>query len=53
MALDVATRLQTSHASKFGSSCKKLPPCSIRLSVRTLPFHGRKEGFDSPIEYQI
>ena len=27
--------------------------CSIRLSVRTLPFHGRKEGFDSPIEYQI
>ena len=26
--------------------------CSVRLSVRTLPFHGRKEGFDSPTEYQ-
>ena len=27
--------------------------CSVRLSVRTLPFHGRKEGFDSPTEYQL
>ena len=23
---------------------KKLPPCTIRLSVRTLPFHGRKRS---------
>ena len=27
--------------------------CSVRLSVRTLPFHGRKEGFDSPTEYHL
>ena len=27
--------------------------CSVRLSVRTLPFHGSKEGFDSPTEYHI
>ena len=25
--------------------------CSVRLSVRTPPFHGGKEGFDSPTEY--
>jgi hypothetical protein len=27
--------------------------CSVRLSVRTPPFHGGKEGFDSPTEYQL
>ena len=27
--------------------------CSVRLSVRTPPFHGGKEGFDSPTEYHI
>ena len=25
--------------------------CSIRLTVRTLPFQGGNEEFDSPIEY--
>ena len=27
--------------------------CSVRLSARTPPFHGGKEGFDSPTEYHI
>jgi hypothetical protein len=35
------------------NNCKLVENCSVRLSVRTLPFHGRKEGFDSPTEYQI
>ena len=35
----------------FKNLCLKM--CSVRLSVRTLPFHGRKEGFDSPTEYHI